>query len=117
MRSSRSQVAPDDLVPLPLGADDEVDGLAHGPRSAAAVGHVGEERLEGGMTVGDADGQADALEDRRIHEIVPDEAAVSVREAEAGEDLLVGRELLEDALVDLVHAELLAPSQERLGLS
>src|SRR6185369_2965149 len=53
----------------------------------------------------------------RVDEVVSDEAALGVRQPEPSEDLLVDAELLEDALVDLVHSELLATAQERFGLA
>src|SRR3972149_672581 len=91
------------LVVLPLGAEEEINHLANGALAAAGAGDVVSALAGFRVGVGHRHRQADAGEERQVGDVVADEADLLVTDAAGPTNSLVGRQLLEGVLLDKIH--------------
>src|SRR2546423_7884181 len=107
-RAVLSSVALHQLVPFPLGFEDEISYVAYGAMAADTFRHEMRGSLCALLRIGNRNGESDALHDRNVGNVVADEGDFARLELCANEHVFEGLDFVMAPLPNklLRHAQL-----------
>jgi len=110
-----ADVSFDDLLPLPLGFEDEFDGVAQGAVASSVRRDVVSLLLHFGASVFHGNGEACGAHGGEIDDIVADEGGLIQLDSIFFDDFLESSALVLDALAHVLELEIASAEGDRFG--